>query len=600
MLIRDQVRNGGRLVSLLVLVAVLFTAIVIALVRFGGPMFKENALQDALLADILPPPAYSVEPFLLTTLMTADPRSAPEHLERLDVTREEFRQREAFWATAPVPDELRPQVDATIQSADAFWDVVDARFLPVLAAGNLDAMRAVQSGELAQKYEAQHSHVLQLVDMSNAYRGRMVAANERQSTILLSLAGLITLALLAMIAFAVHHLRRKVSEPLTTMAQAMQVMAQGDLEVGVEGLERADEIGTMAQALDVFRRAGIDKLRAERDQQLVVDQLSTALGNLAAKNLEYRLRTPFPDEYESLRANYNAALDALSAALGAVRVGASSVNFSIREIRDATDDLASRNECQASSLAETAATMTAVTDAINRAAQDTVQMQESALQTNLRAQNGGAAVRNASDAMAAIAESAQQIGRIVEMIDAIAFQTNLLALNAGVEAARAGESGKGFAVVATEVRALAQRTAEAAEQIRSLISTSSQQVEAGVRLVGESGSTLIEIATGVEQINALIARIAQSSQHQAANLQQVDQAVSEMDRMTQQNAAMVEQSSAATRSLAEEAEALIALVSDFATRDANRAAHPEDGKKMRRTSLAGLVEKPRPHGAKAA
>jgi len=589
MSIKQQVKNGGRLISLLVLAAVVFTAIVISLVRFGGPMFQENSLQDALLADILPPPAYSVEPYLLTSLITADPGNAAAHLERLDVTREEFRQREAFWVHAPVPEQLRPQLDATVQSANDFWDVVDARYLPALAAGDLAAMQRIQRGELALKYEAQHQNVLKLVDMSNDYRAGMVAKNEGRSAILLSVAGFITLALLVIIAIATRALRLRVVEPLTDMAQAMHVMAAGNLDVNVAGLERDDEIGTMAKALDVFRRAGVDKLRAERDQKLVVDAISTGLAKLAGKDLEFRFLHAFPGEYEDLRDNFNVALAALSEAMGAVRVGAGSVNFSIQEIREATDDLASRNECQASSLAETAVTMNKVTTAIRDAAKDALQMQQAVADTNLRAQDGGEVVRRAVEAMATIEQSAQQIARIIEVIDSIAFQTNLLALNAGVEAARAGESGKGFAVVANEVRALALRTVGAAEEIRALISNSTQQVARGVELVGESGSTLTEIVAGVGQMSDLIAGIAQSAERQASGLQQVNQAVSEMDRMTQQNAAMVEQSSAATRSLAEEATMLIELVSAFRSRGIDRPDSADQGKGMRRDSIASPV-----------
>jgi methyl-accepting chemotaxis protein len=589
MLIRDQVKNGSRLIYLLVLTAVLFTGSVIALVRFGGPMVEENSLQDVLLADILPPPAYSVEPYLLTSLIASDPASAAEHLERLDVTREEFRQREAFWADAPVPQELRPQLDTTLQSAEAFWDVVDNRFMPALRRGDVAAMQQLEHGALGESYAIQHANVLKLVDMSNTYRAAMVAENQFTTTALLAVAGLITLALLALIGFASHALRRRVVEPMVEIADTMNVMAGGRLDVSVAGTAREDEIGTMARALDVFRRAGIDKLRAEHDQKTVVDALSTGLGKLADKDLEYRFRDAFPEEYESLRSNFNRAIDALADAMGAVRVGASSVNSSIQEIRMATDDLAMRNERQAASLAETALTMNQVTAAVRASAQDALQMQQAVSQTNLRAQDGGEVVRRAVEAMAAIEQSAQQIARIIEVIDSIAFQTNLLALNAGVEAARAGESGKGFAVVANEVRALALRTVGAAEEIRALISNSTRQVATGVELVGESGSTLNEIVAGVAEMSELVAGIAKSAESQATSLLEVDQAVSEMDRMTQQNAAMVEQSSAATRSLAEEATMLIDLVSAFRTRSGRRPESAAEGEGQRRASLASRI-----------
>jgi methyl-accepting chemotaxis protein len=172
-------------------------------------------------------------------------------------------------------------------------------------------------------------------------------------------------------------------------------------------------------------------------------------------------------------------------------------------------------------------------------------------------------VSDAVTAMSAIETSARQISKIIGVIDEIAFQTNLLALNAGVEAARAGEAGRGFAVVATEVRALAQRSADAAKEIKTLISASGQQVESGVRLVSETGKALARIVTQVERLNRLVSDIAASAQEQSTGLNEVNTAVNQMDQVTQQNAAMVEQSTAASHNLASTADGLAELVAQF-------------------------------------
>jgi methyl-accepting chemotaxis protein len=211
--------------------------------------------------------------------------------------------------------------------------------------------------------------------------------------------------------------------------------------------------------------------------------------------------------------------------------------------------------------------MDEVTASVQETAASAAVVRQSVADAHRQATQGGDVVQRAIAAMAAIEQSAQEIGQIVTVIDAIAFQTNLLALNAGVEAARAGDAGKGFAVVANEVRALAQRSADAAQDIKALITNSSTQVGAGVELVGETGDRLGEIVAKVGEINGLVEDIATAAGRQAQNLQQVNGTMRDMDRMTQQNAAMVEQSSAATHSLSEEAVRLTELVSTFRTRD---------------------------------
>jgi methyl-accepting chemotaxis protein len=586
MLIQRQVQIGSRIIMVLIALAVAVTSVTIALVRFGGPMTEENTLQDVLLADILPPPAYSVEPYLLTSLMASDPARAAAQLERLNVTRDEFRQRETFWKETPVPAELQGQLNATLASADAFWVIVDTKFVPAYEAGNASRMRAIHAGELARAYTAQHENVLKLVEMSNTYRESMVAENYLLTAALLTVAGLLTLALVAAVFVGARRIRRHAITPMAQIAASMEAMAQGDLAVTVEGTARLDEIGAMARALELFRAAAVAQHAAEQDQRAIVLSLGEALAALARKDLEYRCGERFPAGYEVLREDFNTALESLCDAISMVRLGATSVTQSISEIRAATEDLASRNEVQASRLAETAQALSEVTGAIGQISEDALTMNSSMDEANARARDGHGVVQRAIAAMTAIERSSQEIATVIEVIDSIAFQTNLLALNAGVEAARAGESGKGFAVVATEVRGLAQRSAEAAEQIRKLISASGSEVSEGVRLVGESGVTLNAMVTGIGSIGELVGSIARSAQQQSQRLSAVDRAVAAMDQMTQANAAMVEQCSASTRSLSDEAQALIGQVGAFQTRGSERILDHGVGRVQRRDSLA--------------
>jgi methyl-accepting chemotaxis protein len=233
------------------------------------------------------------------------------------------------------------------------------------------------------------------------------------------------------------------------------------------------------------------------------------------------------------------------------------------EISQAADDLAGRTEQQASSVEETATALDELTATVRQTAESARLANQATEQVKAEAEQSTTIVRDAVTAMGGIEKSAQEISQIVGVIDEIAFQTNLLALNASVEAARAGDAGKGFAVVASEVRALAQRSASAAKEIKTLIDASTIEVEKGVNLVGQTGGALQRMASEITRVTGLVAEIAGAAQEQASGLQEVNSAVAEMDQATQQNAAMAEESTAAAHSLSQEADRLAALVSRF-------------------------------------
>ena len=374
----------------------------------------------------------------------------------------------------------------------------------------------------------------------------------------------------AAMVWAMRLMLRGVVEPIGRLAAMMRRMADGDCSEAIEGDEHGDELARMAAVTRTFRETALAKQAGDEHTRRVVHALSTGLGRLAEKDLEYRIEDAFPESYEELRENFNSAVQSLAGALGSVRVGAGALSNSISEIRAASDDLAQRNEEQAATLEQTSTAMNEVTLSVRETAEGAANVKAAIAQAQHEAAEGGEVVTKAVAAMAAIDKSSQQITQIIELIDGIAFQTNLLALNAGVEAARAGDAGRGFAVVANEVRALAQRSASAAKDIKQLIHTYSEQVGHGVALVGDTGEKLGQIVSRVEEMTLLINDIASAAERQAGNLQQVNSAVAEMDRVTQQNAAMVEETTAATRSLADEAGQLAQLVCGFRTRDASK------------------------------
>jgi len=324
------------------------------------------------------------------------------------------------------------------------------------------------------------------------------------------------------------------------------------------------EAAAQRQVAETERRAGID-LRADVTamHRKIMDAVGLGLEKAASGDLLYRLTQAFPPEFQKLQTDFNAAMETLRLAMFSVAGSSANIRASAAEISVASDDLSRRTEQQAASLEQTAAALDQITATVGKTAEGANEAQAIVATAKSDAQRSGEVVSETIGAMTAIETSSKEIGGIVGVIDEIAFQTNLLALNAGVEAARAGEAGRGFAVVATEVRALAQRSAAAAKEIKGLIAASSVQVAAGVRLVDETGKALSRTLGQVTEINRLVSEIASSAQEQSSGLKQVNTAVNQMDQVTQQNAAMVEQTSAAAQGLVEETMQLAGQVARF-------------------------------------
>ncbi|PJE33416.1 Methyl-accepting chemotaxis protein III [Pseudooceanicola marinus] len=376
-------------------------------------------------------------------------------------------------------------------------------------------------------------------------------------------------------------------------------LGRGQGEVYVEGsvsplIDRNGEIERMVFIGSDITQSHVSMREAERErretseqQQLVVDALKVGLRKLADGDLTSSIRQPFRPEYEQLRSNFNQAVEALHEAMGAVVQNANSISGEAGEISNAADDLAQRTEKQAATLEQTAAALDELTASVKSAAAGADQASQIAATAQGKAETGGAVARQAVEAMDAIKSSSKEISKITSVIDDIAFQTNLLALNAGVEAARAGDAGRGFAVVATEVRALAQRSSEAAREINQLISASGGHVKSGVDLVDRTGDALGEIVTSVVDISKRVASIAASAREQATGLNEINAAVNDLDQVTQQNAAMFEETTAASHALTSEANALVEASARF------RVDMPAPaGPRRRSRDGGGLAAKP--------
>ncbi|GLR66650.1 methyl-accepting chemotaxis protein [Acidocella aquatica] len=320
-------------------------------------------------------------------------------------------------------------------------------------------------------------------------------------------------------------------------------------------------------------RKRADALRADaaRDLNQVVSALAQGLARLAGGELREHLEQPFPSNYEKLRTDYNAAVAQLRETVTSILRATGTINAGTAEIISASGDLARRTEQQAATLEETAASLDEVTSAVRATATGAEQARGVVGAARGETALSGTVVAQAVEAMSGIDASSRQIGNIIGVIDEIAFQTNLLALNAGVEAARAGDAGRGFAVVATEVRALAQRSAGAAKEIKALIQTSETQVREGVDRVAKTGEVLVRLAAQVGEIAQAVNAISASASEQAAALAQVNDAVNTMDHGTQRTAAMVEEANAAAHSLGQEVRHLAALAARFDVGDIQAA-----------------------------
>jgi len=284
---------------------------------------------------------------------------------------------------------------------------------------------------------------------------------------------------------------------------------------------------------------------------------------IASGDLTARVDVRSRNEIGMLLAALKRMQESLTRTVSAVRRGVDEINLGSREISAGNTDLSSRTEQQAASLEETAASMEELASTVKQNADNARQANQLAASASDVAQRGGAAVSEVVSTMEGISASSRKISEIVSVIDGIAFQTNILALNAAVEAARAGEQGKGFAVVAGEVRSLAQRSAQAAKEIKALIEDSVSKVDAGSQQVERAGATMQEIVASVKRVTDIMGEISAASEEQSSGIDQVNRAVSQMDEVTQQNAALVEQAAAAAGSLQEQAQQLAEAVSVF-------------------------------------
>jgi len=438
------------------------------------------------------------------------------------------------------------------------------------------------------------------------------AANERaqaDTTMVMQIAiGVVAVSVLGLAIW----IGRGVSRPITSMAGVMGELARGNMEIDIPDTGRGDEIGSMAKAVLVFKEAGQERLRLEKisaeqrketeeqrrqaelqreqadeqrrqadeerrknaeaqakaaeeqvkaaeaqlkaaeEQARAMKSLADGLADLSNGNLAVRLDDGFSTTYRQIKDDFNMAAGRLQETVSAIVAATREVAAASVEISTSTTDLSQRTEEQAAGLQQTSASMEQISATVKKNADNARHANELTGGTRQIADRSGAVVANAVDAMSRIEESSRKIADIISVIDEIARQTNLLALNAAVEAARAGDAGRGFAVVASEVRSLAQRSSQAAKDIKDLITSSSGEVKEGVELVNQTGASLQGIVKSIREVSEIVADIANASAEQSTGLEQINKALTQMDELTQQNSALVEQNAATAKTLQEQ------------------------------------------------
>ncbi|BCH23172.1 methyl-accepting chemotaxis protein [Mesorhizobium sp. L-8-3] len=441
-----------------------------------------------------------------------------------------------------------------------------------------------------------------LVQVCGLAAGWLVAGSVFGSTIALlvqAVAAFISVLVVPIVTLAA------VGRPLASLDERIAGLGRGDLDAAVPGLRRGGEAGSLARSLDGLRLALLEKRGAEeaaaaerealevrrRDsdgarvaavklQAAVVRLISAALARVAEGDLTARLKVDVPRDCGNLKNDFNQAMDRLQETMDAVVATGRQIRAEAADVFHAAGELAERAGRQAAEVEQVAAATREVTRSLSDTASGVGHARSAVEAATEDADRGRAVVGRTVTVMSGIERSSEQIGRIVGVIDEIAFQTNLLALNAAVEAARAGEAGRGFTVVAQEVRALALRCAEAAREIKLLVSSSSGEVRSGVQLVAETGTAIERLAARVGDVGSMVTTVARGASDQATSLRGVDTALNALAAANQENAAAADQFTAAGRSLARQARMLAVL-----------AGH------LREEAAAPLQDNLRPRGA---
>ena len=550
----------------------------LAELKVNGPKYARILTANNLVADILPPPLYLLEPYAIAQEAALNPERIGDVVQKLASLEAVYNDRKQFWSTADLNPDLRAYLDdEVLAKGDAFWAIVDKKFVPAAAKGEIARMKVIVD-KLKVSLHIQEDSVLELVKMANGFLETADSETKSMTTLLTNASLIAAVVPVLFFIIGLAYFYRRAIVPLAKMKDFMVSLAAGDYRKDVPFVNRKDEIGSMSQAVLVFRENAVarveteererqtreieiqreqriakEKAEEERQRREVIITLDEALGQLAKGNIAYRISKRLQPEYQQLSQSFNTSLDTLAQSLSSIVQSTNSVRDEATSIYTINESIARRTEVQAATLEEAASAISEVTTTVQQSADRAKDANVMMKETKKGAEQSAIVVREAVAAMGKIAKSSEDIQHITDVIDQMACQTYLLALNAGVEAARAGDAGRGFAVVAQEVRDLAGRSGIAAKEIKALIANSARQVEDGVGLVNKTGETLVAIEKQVQSVTRLIEDMLASAVEQAATLSEINTSVNQMDRSTQENAAVTGQAVYACQRLGAEA-----------------------------------------------
>ncbi len=581
MSIASFVRNSALAMMAILLAGGLLAAWRLDRIRMGGEMQLQQQVNADLIADILPPPEYIIEPFLEATLIARNPETVGEHESRLSDLHKQYDERNRFWQTATVGEDLRAQLlQQAHPAAQQFWNEIEKGLIPAARKRDRAAIDSSYA-KLNAQYAAHRAAIDRLVKMAGDAQVQLKAKGNFEFSLAIAIVVVLGLIVASQAAHFYLTMYRRVLEPIGTLSGLTDQLARGEVAT-IPYQDRSDEMGRIACGLEHYRAAAAAQSEADarklEEQREVTEVLGHGLLALREGDLTRTIERRFPEEYEVLRQNINEAIASLRTRIQLVSESSENIRSTSNEIAHGSEDLAQRTEKSAANLAQATmalekieerlrATMIAADNTVKRAGEATTALRD-----------GRGTTARAVQAMDRASGSAKNIDGVIEGLDKIAFQTRVLAMNAAVEAGRAGEAGRGFMVVADLVAALALRAEDQAKQARDMLSETQVDIIQAADAVHDTDMALDTISGDVEAVHDLIAAIDHDNHAQSAAVSQVATAMKGMDLVTQQNAAMVEQTSAAIRNLSGEVNALAQRAGAFRfqrTVHGARAATPQ-------------------------